>query len=119
MARLRFGFLSFATEPYADLARRFRAVEELGFDCAWADDGVRTEYADFEPWTLLAALARETTRLRLRTLVASVVHRHPTFLAGQAVTLDHLSGGRAELGLGAGGPSHPRVPPCPGREDRG
>ncbi len=105
MTTMHFGILSFATAPYADLVRLWRTAEELGFDTAWiADDLLQRGFADFEAWTLLGALARETSRLRVGPLVASVVHRHPAFLAAQAVTLDHVSGGRAEVGLGAGGP---------------
>ncbi len=56
----------------------------------------------FEAFTLLGALARETTRLRLGTLVVGNLFRHPALVARHAMTLDHLSGGRFELGLGAG-----------------
>ena len=105
MDRMRFGIMSFCTAPYEALARRFRQAEELGFASGWVNDDILTpRQADFEPWTLLAALARETTRLRLGTLVTVLTFRHPSFLAAQVVTLDHLSGGRAELGFGAGGP---------------
>jgi alkanesulfonate monooxygenase SsuD/methylene tetrahydromethanopterin reductase-like flavin-dependent oxidoreductase (luciferase family) len=102
---MRFGIMSFARAPYDTLARRWREAETLGFASAWVDDDIFTPgYADFEPWTLLAALARETTRLRLGTLVTVPTFRHPCFLAAQVITLDHLSGGRAELGFGSGGP---------------
>jgi alkanesulfonate monooxygenase SsuD/methylene tetrahydromethanopterin reductase-like flavin-dependent oxidoreductase (luciferase family) len=107
MSPMAFGILSFAAVPYEELARRFRQAEELGFASAWLDDDVLTRYADFEPWTALAALARDTARIRLGTMVTSVTFRHPSFLAAQVATLDHLSGGRAELGLGAGGPPNP------------
>lgn len=56
----------------------------------------------FEAFTLLGGLARETTRLRLGTLVVGNLFRHPALVARQAMTLDHLSDGRFELGLGAG-----------------
>jgi alkanesulfonate monooxygenase SsuD/methylene tetrahydromethanopterin reductase-like flavin-dependent oxidoreductase (luciferase family) len=65
------------------------------------------DYADFEPWTLLAALARDTTRIRLGTMVTAITFRHPTFLAAQVVTLDQISDGRATVGIGSGGPPHP------------
>jgi alkanesulfonate monooxygenase SsuD/methylene tetrahydromethanopterin reductase-like flavin-dependent oxidoreductase (luciferase family) len=105
MNRMRIGIMGFCTAPYDDISRRVRAAEEMGFDSAWVDDDILTPaYADFEPWTLLAALARETTRIRLGTLVTVPTFRHPSFLAVQVVTVDHLSGGRAELGFGAGGP---------------
>ena len=108
MSGLHYGIMSFCTAPYEDLTRRFRAAEAFGFTSAWVNDDILTpRQADFEAWTLLAALARETTRLRLGTLVTVLPFRHPTFLAAQVVTLDHVSGGRAALGLGAGGHPHP------------
>ncbi len=82
MAPLTFGILSFPIAPYAELVRIWRNVEALGFDSAWmADDLNLPGYADFEPWTLLGALARETTRLRIGTLVTTITFRHPALLA--------------------------------------
>jgi alkanesulfonate monooxygenase SsuD/methylene tetrahydromethanopterin reductase-like flavin-dependent oxidoreductase (luciferase family) len=105
MTSLRFGIMSFCSAPYEELLRRFQDAEALRFTSAWVNDDILTpRQADFEPWTLLAALARETTRLRLGTLVTVLPFRHPSLLAAQVVTVDSLSGGRAELGFGAGGP---------------
>ena len=105
---MHFGIFSFGRSPYDELAQRFRQAEALGFASAWVDDDLLTPgYAEFEPWTLLGALARDTTRIRLGTMVTAITFRHPSFLAAQVITLDHLSGGRAELGLGAGGPPNP------------
>ena len=53
---------------------------------------------------VLAALARETSRMRIGTLVSTVRLRHPTFLAAQVITVDHVSGGRAAIRIGAGEP---------------
>jgi F420-dependent oxidoreductase-like protein len=55
-----------------------------------------------DAWTTLAALAARTTALRLGTLVSPVTFRHPALLANAAATADHVSGGRIDLGLGAG-----------------
>ena len=105
---MRFGIFGFGRAPYGELARRIRLAEELGFASAWVDDDLLVPgTSDFEPWTLLGGLARDTERIRLGTMVTAVTFRHPSVLAAQVVTLDHLSGGRAELGLGAGGPHHP------------
>src|SRR5207253_8762191 len=84
-----------------------RAAEEAGFDAALlaehytASSGAADRFAP-DAWVYLAALARETQRIRLGTLVSPVTFRHPSVLAKLAATLDHVSGGRAELGLGAG-----------------
>jgi len=100
---MRFGILSFPNAPFADLRRRWSEAEALGFDSAWlADDLNIPGYADFEPWTVLSALACETKRLRIGTLVTTITFRHPAFLAAQAITVDHISEGRVEVGLGAG-----------------
>lgn len=63
------------------------------------DDGRR---AALDAWSTLAGLAAVTTRLRLGTLVSPVTFRHPAVLAKSAVTVDHISGGRVEVGMGAG-----------------
>lgn len=58
--------------------------------------------ACLDAWGVLVALAAQTRRLRLGTLVSPVTFRHPAVLARLALTLDHVSGGRADVGLGAG-----------------
>ena len=55
-----------------------------------------------DAWATLAALATRTSRIRLGTLVSPATFRHPSVLAKNVVTVDHISGGRAELGIGAG-----------------
>ena len=101
--RRRFGILTFGVAPYADLEHEWRWAEELGLDAAWVTDTFALpQLSDFEAWTLLAALARATSRLRIGTLITTVVARHPSLLASAALTVDHISGGRLELGIGAG-----------------
>jgi F420-dependent oxidoreductase-like protein len=89
------------------LARHWKAAEELGYASAWLDDhfyGVVTPPSDdsLECWTLMAALARETSTLRFGTLVGCNGYRPPSLVAKMAASLDHISGGRLEFGIGAG-----------------
>ena len=88
---------------YLDL---WRAAEELGLDWASAFDHFLPIQSDptgpcFEGMTLLAAMAAHTTRLRCGMIVVGVTYRHPAVLANMAATIDHISGGRLEFGLGA------------------
>jgi alkanesulfonate monooxygenase SsuD/methylene tetrahydromethanopterin reductase-like flavin-dependent oxidoreductase (luciferase family) len=99
---------------YADTLAMTRAGEALGFDSSllaehYYPSGPLEQYAggpdsrvSADAWIYLAGLARETSDIRLGTLVSPVTFRHPVVLAKMAATLDHLSNGRAELGLGAG-----------------
>lgn len=89
------------------LARHWQAAERLGYDSVWLDDhfyGVVTPQWDdaLECWTLMAALARETSTLRFGTLVACNGYRPPALVAKMAASVDHISNGRLEFGLGAG-----------------
>jgi alkanesulfonate monooxygenase SsuD/methylene tetrahydromethanopterin reductase-like flavin-dependent oxidoreductase (luciferase family) len=92
--------------PYPEMVEHCQHVESLGFDSVWVADHFVDPYVPpgywYEGWTLLAALAAETKRIRLGTLVASITLRNPAILARQAMTIDHISNGRLELGIGAG-----------------
>ncbi|QHT57176.1 LLM class F420-dependent oxidoreductase [Cellulomonas sp. H30R-01] len=100
------------TEPqqgatYDDLLAVAKATEDLGFDAFFRSDHYLTMGGDGLPgptdaWTTLAGLARETSRIRLGTLVSSATFRHPGILAIQVAQVDQMSGGRVELGLGTG-----------------
>jgi alkanesulfonate monooxygenase SsuD/methylene tetrahydromethanopterin reductase-like flavin-dependent oxidoreductase (luciferase family) len=104
----RYGIVTLAVGSFEAIAQLWRTAEALGFDQAWVDDDLLVPDA-LEPWTLLAALARETSRMRIGTLVTQIPFRHPTLLAAEAITVDRIAGGRLEVGIGAGDPN-PRIP---------
>jgi len=81
-----------------------RRAEELGFETAWAPDHLLLgrDHSEYECWTLLSALAGETDDINLGSLVLCNDYRNPALVAKMAATLDVVSGGRLELGLGAG-----------------
>lgn len=94
------------TPPYATLVERWRRAEALGWDSIWVADHTPAQFPGaiaYEAYTLLAALARETSRVRIGALVTPIAFRNPTMLAMSAITVDHISGGRLEVGIGAGG----------------
>ena len=100
------------TEPqqgatYDDILAVAQATEELGYDAFFRSDHFLAMGGDGLPgptdaWLTLAALARETSRIKLGTLVTSATFRHPGLLAVQVAQVDQMSGGRVELGLGTG-----------------
>jgi F420-dependent oxidoreductase-like protein len=108
MARpARFGVtLPQIKRTWAEAREAARAFDALGFDSVWVCDHVYGVPAPalpiFEAWTELAAVAAITQRVGLGTLVTPPFFRNPALLAKQIATLDHVSGGRAIVGLGAG-----------------
>src|SRR3954451_15424610 len=83
-----------------------QAAERAGIEALFRSDHYSTVTGraggSLDAWTTLAGLAAVTERLRLGTLVSPVTFRHPSVLARAVVTVDQISGGRVELGMGAG-----------------
>ena len=106
---MRFAFkTSTQNTRWDDLLAVWRAADQIDvYESGWTFDHFYPIFSDptgpcLEGWTTLTALAQATTRLRLGTLVTGIHHRHPAVLANMAAALDIISGGRLELGIGAG-----------------
>ena len=103
---MRIGIYVLPNLPWAELEERWRTVDALEFDGLWSCDDLYWPDAPRGPWfdglVVLAGMAARTSAVRVGTLVLSLPLHHPAVLAKRAVALDHLSGGRLELGFGAG-----------------
>src|SRR3954452_9415387 len=102
---------AFKTAPqnttWADMLAVWQAADDIeAFESAWTFDHFYPIFSDstgpcLEGWTVTTALAQATRRLRVGVLVTGIPYRHPAVLANMAATVDIISGGRLELGLGA------------------
>ncbi|TDJ36926.1 MAG: LLM class F420-dependent oxidoreductase [Gammaproteobacteria bacterium] len=104
---MRFSFWPNPSQSYEDVLKLALHVEQTGWDGIWYADHFMANAPDTstpwpEAWTTLAAIGATVPRLRLGTLVMGNTYRHPAIVAKMAATLDHISGGRAVLGLGSG-----------------
>jgi alkanesulfonate monooxygenase SsuD/methylene tetrahydromethanopterin reductase-like flavin-dependent oxidoreductase (luciferase family) len=104
---MKLGAVTLQNRPWHELVESWRRLDGLGIDSLWVADHLASPSRPDRPWldgwTALPALATQTERARVGALVSSLTLRKPAVLAKAAVTLDHISGGRAELALGAGG----------------
>jgi F420-dependent oxidoreductase-like protein len=108
MVHLKWGLQSSPQHvSYPELLQLWQHADALGYDSAWLFDHFMPINGDptgpcFEGWTLLSALAAVTRQIHVGCLVTSIIYRHPAVLAKMGATLDVLSNGRLEMGLGAG-----------------
>jgi alkanesulfonate monooxygenase SsuD/methylene tetrahydromethanopterin reductase-like flavin-dependent oxidoreductase (luciferase family) len=106
MSNLKFGILLWSqAAPWAEMLRAARLVDRLGYEHLWTWDHIYAIFGDqnqpiFEGWSLLNAWARETEKTRLGLLVGANTFRNPGLVAKTVATLDHVSEGRAILGIG-------------------
>jgi len=104
---MRFSVWPAPPQPFDATLEIARHAEATGWDGLWLADHFMPDAEDTsvpwpEAWTTLSAIAASVPRIRLGTLVTGNTYRHPAVLAKMAATVDHISGGRVVLGLGAG-----------------
>jgi len=107
---MRFSIWPSPTRPWAEILELTQHCEATGWDGVYFADHFMPNAPDATPldgdtlecWSVIAAMAASVPRLRLAPLVTSVTYRHPAVLANIAAAVDHISGGRLLLGLGAG-----------------
>lgn len=105
---LRFGVMTYQFDHWPTLIDRWQWLEQLGFDSLWVGDhlwskpGTTSVRPRMDTWAALASLAGATSTVRLGPLVVSTAYRNPAVIAKQTITLDHISNGRVDVGVGAG-----------------
>ena len=103
---MRFGILVPQTGPWPVLLERCLEVERLGYEGLWIGNHYflkpMPQFELFEAMTVLGGIVVSVPRVRFGAITTNVIYRNPAVIAKQAATLDQMSGGRFELGLGAG-----------------
>ncbi|MHA1934708.1 MAG: LLM class flavin-dependent oxidoreductase [Candidatus Thorarchaeota archaeon] len=98
---LKFGVILIQNCPYSEIAQVATRIEKTGWDSIWVADEFNIA---LECWTTLSALANVTSSIRIGPLISAIPIRHPALLAKTAATVDNISNGRLELGIGSGVP---------------
>ncbi|MEL6983368.1 MAG: LLM class flavin-dependent oxidoreductase [Actinomycetota bacterium] len=104
---MRLGVLLMPTDGWPETVEQVQRLEAWGYHHVWVYDHLTWQRYRDRPWHAtypwLAGLAGATSRIRLGTMVSNLNIRHPAVLAKDAMTIDHISGGRVTIGLGAAG----------------
>lgn len=103
---MRFGMEIIVGSRWSETTERIRSYEQRGFEVVATGDHMRhpldPDYELLDGWSVLPAWAMVTSKVRLAMLVTNIIYRSPVLLARQAAAVDHISGGRVEVGVGAG-----------------